>query len=258
MLRYGIATDVGVTRTVNQDSAFAMLVNLAIVDDYPPTGIFVVADGMGGHHDGEQASSITVKSLATEIVDAIVMPHIAHISEENIPKRRIAEVMSRAIKAANETLQMYYPNSGTTATAAVVQGDVLHIAHVGDSRAYLIDTDGYSEVLTRDHSLVKRLIELGQITEEEAEKHPKRNMLYRAIGQGDNLEVDEVMRRLSPGASILLCSDGLWGVVGDEGILATVAKYPDPQQACEELIIAANAKGGPDNITVILVKMPGL
>jgi serine/threonine protein phosphatase PrpC len=103
---------------------------------------------------------------------------------------------------------------------------------------------------------VRRLQELGQLTAQEADAHPQRNVLYRAIGQSDTLEVDAATRRLLPSSRLLLCSDGLWGVIGDEKISEIVAQYPEPQEACEQLIAAANANGGPDNITVVLVQMP--
>jgi protein phosphatase len=147
------------------------------------------------------------------------------------------------------------PGGGTTLTAAVLLGEQLTIGHVGDSRAYLVK-DGTTEVITRDHSLVERLRELGQLTPDEAATHPQRNVLYRAIGQGDNLEVDVFTQPIPRGGYVLLCSDGLWGEVPDEEILRIISQSTDLQQACEELVRAANAAGGPDNITAVLVHFP--
>jgi protein phosphatase len=137
----------------------------------------------------------------------------------------------------------------------VVLGEQMTIGHVGDSRAYVI-RNGETKVITRDHSLVERLRELGQLTEEEAASHPQRNVLYRAIGQGANLEVDVFTLPVPRGGYLLMCSDGLWGVVTDPEILRIVADSRDPQHACDELVRAANSAGGPDNITAVLVHFP--
>ena len=149
---------------------------------------------------------------------------------------------------ANEAVQMKVPSGGTTATCGIIRGDLAYIAHVGDSRAYLI-SEGNMELITRDHSLVRRLQELGQLTPEEAEVHPQRNVLYRAIGQGEGVEVDAATRRMPPSSRLLLCSDGLWGVIGDEKLAEILEQYEDPQEACEQMIALANTLGGPDNIT---------
>jgi serine/threonine protein phosphatase PrpC len=147
------------------------------------------------------------------------------------------------------------PGGGTTLTAVLLLGSLMTIGHVGDSRAYLF-SNGHGEVLTRDHSLVKRLEELGQLTEAEAAVHPQRNVLYKAIGQGANLEVDVLTHPVPKDGFLMLCSDGLWGVVAEEDIERIVWNSPHPQIACDELVRAANAAGGPDNITAILVYFP--
>jgi serine/threonine protein phosphatase PrpC len=126
---------------------------------------------------------------------------------------------------------------------------------VGDSRAYLI-SDSNMELITRDHSLVRRLQELGRLTSEEAEVHPQRNVLYRALGQGETMDTDAATRRLPPGSRLLLCSDGMWGVVGDERIAAILDEVDSPQEACNLMVEEANARGGPDNITAVLMQMP--
>jgi protein phosphatase len=147
------------------------------------------------------------------------------------------------------------PGGGTTLTVAFLLGEQMTIGHVGDSRAYVISQDR-TEVITRDHSLVERLKELGQLTADEAATHPQRNVLYRAIGQGDNLEVDVFTQPVPKDGYLLLCSDGLWGEVEDSEIQRIVLEHEDLQQACEELVQAANAAGGPDNITAVLVYFP--
>jgi protein phosphatase len=113
------------------------------------------------------------------------------------------------------------------------------------------------EQVTRDHSLVQRLIELDQLTPEEAAEHPQRNVLYRAIGQSENLDVDAITRRLPPQSRLLLCSDGLWNMVAEDTILSVISRYDNPQDVCDELVRLANDRGGPDNVSVIFVQVPG-
>ena len=253
-IRYGQASDVGQVRGNNQDACLSILANMELAGSPPPIGLFIVADGMGGHHDGEQASAVAVQTVASYVLSEIIQPHLEG-REPSSEQKTILEVLDEAVSAANSAVQSRVPNSGTTATCAVVRGDLAYIAHVGDSRAYLY-AENNLELVTRDHSLVRRLQELGQLTAEEAENYPQRNVLYRAIGQGDSLEVDTVTRRLPPSSSLLLCSDGLWGVLKDELIAEILASFDDPQKACEQMIKVANANGGPDNITAILVRMP--
>jgi serine/threonine protein phosphatase PrpC len=152
---------------------------------------------------------------------------------------------------------MAAPGSGTTLTAALVLGQQMTIGHVGDSRAYALRTDGRIEVLTRDHSLVKRLEELGQISLEEAAAHPQRNVLYRALGQGDVLEPDIFTTPFPQPGYLLICSDGLWSVLPDQNLSKLVTSAPSLQVACQSLVAAANDAGGPDNISAILVQLIG-
>ena len=254
-IRYGMVSDVGQVRSNNQDSAMALLTDARVTGNPPAVGLFIVADGMGGHKDGEHASAATVRVLSEIVVGEIVAPQLT-MREITSDQKTIAEVLTEAMEAANLAVQADVPNGGTTATCAVIRGDLAYIAHVGDSRAYLVTEGNNMELITRDHSLVTRLKELGQLTDEEAEIHPQRNVLYRAIGQGDTLEVDAATRRLPPSSQLLICSDGLWGVIGDERIAEILADSNDPQEACNRMVDAANQSGGPDNITVVIVEMP--
>jgi serine/threonine protein phosphatase PrpC len=136
----------------------------------------------------------------------------------------------------------------------LVIGDQVTISQVGDSRAYFIFPDGRIQPMTQDHSLVRRLVELGQITEKEAATHPQRNVLYRAIGQNEPFRPDINTHMLPTMGYLLLCSDGLWGVVPDADIFRIVNKAKTPIDACNDLVEAANLAGGPDNISVIIVK----
>lgn len=252
---YGLLSDVGMVRGNNQDAVMGMYVSSTTSDDMPDFGLFIVADGMGGHHDGEKASAITVRMVAKHVIDDIYSALLTQ--QMNDPDRPgIADILRDSVQLANETVTRDIPEGGTTVTSAVIMGDLAYIAHVGDSRAYMINDEGI-EQLTRDHSLVQRLIELDQLTPEEAAEHPQRNVLYRAIGQNDNLDVDAITRRLMPRARLLLCSDGLWNLVSEDTILEIVRKHSNPQEACNHLVQLANDRGGSDNITVILIQVPG-
>jgi len=209
---------------------------------------------MGGHHDGERASAIAARTVVRYTSAEILLPLLRR-EDASADRPTITEVLRQAIQQANLEVSKDVPDGGTTVTAAAIVGDLAYIGHVGDSRAYMISADGI-EQLTRDHSLVQRLIELDQLTPEEAAEHPQRNVLYRAIGQNESIDVDAITRRLTPGSRLLLCSDGLWNLVPEEEIRATVASSPNPQVACEALVKLANARGGPDNISVVIVKMP--
>jgi serine/threonine protein phosphatase PrpC len=166
------------------------------------------------------------------------------------------EIMQEGVFEAHRVITKDAPGGGTTLTAAIVLGNQITITHVGDSRAYLINQDGNIKVLTHDHSLVKRLEELGQLTPEEAAIHPQRNVLYRALGQGDPFEPDVDSYQLPKSGFLLICSDGLWGVISQEKILEIIFSAKNPQEACQNLVDSANAAGGPDNISAILVRLP--
>lgn len=165
--------------------------------------------------------------------------------------------MEAAILEAHQYIQREAPGSGTTVTAALVLGQQVTIGHVGDSRAYAVYPDGRLDPLTRDHSLVKRLEELGHLSRDEAENFPHRNVLIRALGQGETLEADIFTIPFPQPGSLLLCSDGLWGVVNEKDISRIITDAPTLHRACQNLVEAANAAGGPDNITVAIVQLVG-
>ncbi len=252
-LTFGQATDIGMVRTNNQDSAYSFFSTSRSVDERPDFGLFLVADGMGGHSDGEKASSLAARSVATTVMSTIFMPLLTGDTENQPP---ISEALTTAIEKANAEVLKHVPDGGTTLTSAVIIGDLAYIAHVGDSRIYLLNKDGI-EQLTRDHSLVQRLIELDQLTPAEAAEHPNKNMLYRALGQNEAVEVDTLTRRLPPKSKLLLCCDGLWNQVEDREMLDITRQTQNPQEACNKLIALANKRGGVDNVTVILLQMPG-
>lgn len=254
-LIFGQSSDQGMVRNNNQDAAISFFFTSATADKYPDFGLFVVADGMGGHDDGEKASAMTARIVASKVLSDLYLPMVEQRYENSADQPTISEALSDAVKKANRTVLSDVPRAGTTVTAIVVLGSMAHIAHVGDSRAYLLNGDKLEQI-TRDHSLVQRLIELNQITYEESLEHPQRNVLYRAVGQNPDLEVDTLTRRLPAGSHMLICSDGLWGLLGEKDILDVLKQFPDPQEACNKLVAQANENGGHDNITAVLIKIP--
>ncbi|MDQ7026044.1 MAG: protein phosphatase 2C domain-containing protein [Anaerolineae bacterium] len=255
-LIFGQKSDVGMVRSNNQDSAMSIYFTSDTVDEKPDFGIFIVADGMGGHSEGEKASAITARTIMEDILKAVYMP-LLQGAEMDADRPTVTEALNDAIKHANEEVRMQVQDGGTTITAVVVLGDQAYLGHVGDSRAYLISASNEVEQLTRDHSVVQRLIELGQLTPEEAETHDQRNVLYRAIGQSEEVDIDILRRRLPLNSYILLCSDGLWGMMTKDDIRDIVSDSLSPQEACDKLISLANTNGGTDNVTAVLLKMPG-
>jgi protein phosphatase len=251
----GIAQDVGQVRPHNEDVLLTFTGELGGLEPMPSLGLFIVADGMGGHSLGERASGLAARTIARATLEQI-LPSLLADPGTDVERPLLAEVMENAMVTANRAVVNGVPEGGTTLTGALIIGDQLVLCHVGDTRAYLLG-DGFFEQLTRDHSLVQRLKELGQITDDEAAVHPQRSVLYRAVGQGEGLEVDVISRRLVPGSILLLCSDGLWSLVPDHVIQDLVRQSPSIQAACDALVKAANDAGGPDNITAIMVQLPG-
>ncbi|MGB9233416.1 MAG: Stp1/IreP family PP2C-type Ser/Thr phosphatase [Terriglobales bacterium] len=207
----------------------------------------IVADGMGGYEGGQEASRIAVDTVVEKYRDY----------DGNDPQQALME----GLQAAHEEVRRYgttHPElqgMGTTCTAAAIVGDALYYVHVGDTRLYLI-RDGRITQVTRDHSYVGRLVEAGMITREEAEKHPQRNILTAAVGTAPDLFMDAPGRPepLRPDDAIVICTDGLWGQVQDQEILEAVEKQ-SVEGAGRHLIELARQRGGPDNITVHILRL---
>jgi PPM family protein phosphatase len=246
---------VGKQREHNEDSVLAMTTTLAGKSANVPFGLYMVADGMGGHEFGEVASNAAIRVIAGQILKKFHSFLFAIPTQQ--PDESLQEIMQEAIQEAHRVVQRDAPGSGTTVTAALVVGQQVTIGHVGDSRAYVIHPAGRVEQLTHDHSLVRRLEELGHLNKEEAASFPHRNVLIRALGQGDSLEADVFTIPFPPHSTLMLCTDGLWGVVREEDIRRALLETPNLQRACYSLVSAANAGGGPDNISVVLVQMIG-
>lgn len=227
-------SDVGRVRKANEDSFFVRV------------PLFVVADGMGGAQAGEVASGLAV--------DAFKQP----LDEQQPPERRMADAVARANRQIHEQSNSdpEYQGMGTTLTALLLGDDELTIAHVGDSRAYRM-RGGELTRLTQDHSLVGEMVRRGAISEAEAEVHPQRSILTRALGPEDSVEIDTLSHRVRPGDVYLLCSDGLTGMVSE----ATIAEQMDSgaplREVAENLIRTANENGGVDNITVVALRIEG-
>lgn len=244
---------VGKQRELNEDSLLAITSTLAGNSGNIPFGLYVVADGMGGHQFGEVASNAAIRTVAGYVMRKF-HPYLFNLKPEPLDES-LQEIMSAAVIEAQKVIQREAPGSGTTLTAALVLGQQMTIAHVGDSRAYVVYGDGRLETVTRDHSLVKRLEELGHITPEEAVNYPHRNVLYRALGQGEVLEPDIFTIPFPSNGTVMMCSDGLWGVIAEQEIVHIVRDSSNLQRACQSLVSAANAAGGPDNISVVLVQL---
>jgi len=226
-VRVGSASDIGQVREGNEDS-FLVLAPL-----------YVVADGMGGHRGGEVASS-----LALETVQRLFEARQGTLAEQVVEANRAVFERSQQDRSV--------AGMGTTLTAALVDGDRVHLAHVGDSRAYLL-RGGELSMLTEDHTLVHRMVVEGEITEAEAETHPHRSILTRALGVDPAVQVDEADVQVVQGDRILLCSDGLTGMVPDGQIREILWTTPDPQEAVDTLVRVANRAGGIDNITAVIL-----
>ncbi len=246
---------VGKQRELNEDSLMAITTTLAGNAGNTPFGLYIVADGMGGHQYGEVASNTAMRTFGGYIMRKF---HSYLFSLPTTPlDESLQDLMLTGVSQAQDAIQREAPGSGTTLTAALVVGQQVSIAHVGDSRAYAVYPDGRFDLISRDHSLVGRLEELGQITAEEAENHPQKNVLYRALGQGEVLEPDLFTLPFPQKGTLMLCSDGLWGVLSEQEMHKAMSEADTLERACQNLVNAANAAGGPDNISVVLVKMIG-
>ncbi|MFN2197407.1 MAG: PP2C family protein-serine/threonine phosphatase [Anaerolineales bacterium] len=249
----GVGQSVGKQREVNQDSIYIISSTLASNTSQIPFGLYIVADGMGGHQHGEVASETAVRIMADYILRNLYIPLV---NPKNVtPTNSMQEIMKTGVLEAHHAILDKTPDGGTTLTTCLILGKQMTIAHVGDSRAYHVENDGTMNLLTHDHSLVRRLEEMGQITAAEAQSHPQRHVLYRALGQGEPFEPEITSHRLPSSGYILICSDGLWGVITENQIASVLASDVSTQVMCQQLVNMANDAGGPDNISVILVRM---
>jgi serine/threonine protein phosphatase PrpC len=247
---YGL-TDVGKKREKNEDS---LLVN-------PNLGLFMVADGMGGHLGGEFASKIAVQTVEETIRQVLEDPEATLASDTNFDRADPGEMLKYAIRTASQKIYEEAGRNpglrgmGTTAVALLIHDSKGFIAHVGDSRAYLV-RNGEIQQLTADHSLVAEQLRAGFITAEELKHHKFKNIITRSVGFQNDVEIDLLVRDLEVGDHFLLCSDGLSNLVDDPDIHKIVSKN-QPKEACKKLIELANKRGGDDNVTVVVASIDG-
>lgn len=252
LIKVATRCEVGV-RERNDDSYVAFTAEVGGHFRTQPFGLYIVADGMGGHKNGHIASRIASRVAAHHILTRIYLPLLENVGPPTqVP---IQEVLIDAVQTANTAVYQndLEGNSGTTLTVALLLGQRLHVAHVGDSRLYLL-ADGKFQVVTSDHSLVQRLQDVGQLTAEEATSYPYRHVLIRAVGQDEEVEIDTYLRLLPKEGKLMLCSDGLCGEVPDEELHRIVAQEVEPEVIADELYEAAVAANSTDNVTAVVVE----
>jgi len=238
-------SDVGLLRVLNEDNwGWSQLSH--------DIALYVAADGMGGHECGEIASQ-----MAVETISSVAAERLRHAHTKSV--ETLENILDEAFQAANNGIKAHSEDMGndmgTTLTAAAIyRNELALVANVGDSRAYLMREQVLHQI-TRDHSLVARMVEQNRLTPEEARNHPHSNILLRTVGTERNVEIDIFSVELEKGDRLVLCTDGLWGEIQDEDIEAILNHYADPKVVCREMIRAAHHGGGRDNITVVLVEI---
>jgi serine/threonine protein phosphatase PrpC len=250
-IHYQTAQSVGLTRTHNEDALSAFCATVLSSEAHFSFGLFIIADGMGGHLNGEVASDLAVQNTNAGLMRTVFDP--LRLGQKNMPDADISEALEKAVMTAHEAVLKQVSGGGTTLTVALVLNQTLYVAHVGDSRLYLASPHLGFAPLTKDHSVVQRLTELGQITEKEAQDHPSRNVLFRAIGQQEGFKIDITQHALQECTQLLLCSDGLWGLVKERKLASALNLTARDPLVAQKLVDLANNKGGTDNISVILV-----
>ena len=238
-----LRTDIGRVRERNEDcGTYVIPEDAALFAD--KGALFVIADGMGGHALGDVASDLAVRTVQS-----------AYYGQE---RGDVPSALTAAIREAHAAIQRHAPPDvlmGTTCVAAVIQGETVYVANVGDSRAYLV-RDGSIRQISRDHSLVAELVRAGLLSKEQARTHEQRNLIYRSLGGAGEVEVDIFIEAVREGDTLVLCSDGLSALVEDDELCAIVESR-EPEESVRTLIERANERGGPDNITAVVAHVNG-
>ena len=245
------ASSIGKVRTHNEDALFSLSTQVCLQAQYRALGLYMVADGMGGHVDGERASSLAIQAASRVLLQKFFDPLTL---EPPFPSGKSVEaLLNQAMQAAQMAVLEGVPGGGSTLTLALVLERQVYYAHVGDTRLYLYTHSGGLQALTRDHSVARRLVDLGQLNAAEAQVNPLRNSLFRALGQGEGFSADFGEVTIEAPAKLLLCSDGLWGTLPEDTLVKSLQAEPLPVDAAWKLVQTANAAGGADNISVIIV-----
>src|SRR2546421_5510468 len=244
----------------NEDSTLVLMMQRVHESQATPSGVFIVADGLGGHENGQLASRMVINIIAERMVrELLAAPLVTEKAGESSPKPdedALVALLQGAVEDANAAVcqvnQRDKTDMGSTITGFMVVGDFAYILNVGDSRTYMM-RGGQIYQLTNDHSLVGQLVAGGLISPDEVYTHPQRSQIFRSLGDKLNVQVDIFKQQLHPGDILLSCSDGLWEMVRNPQIESILNNAPDPQVACTQLIEAANTNGGEDNVSAVVV-----
>lgn len=253
-LQVGQASDAGKLRELDEDSVFSLVLSGIYQSRIEPTvGLFLVADGIGGHEGGEVASKLAVQTLAQQILQRIIWPIL---QGETLLVETLQAELEQAVQFTNrqiyELRRQRGSDMGSTLTMALVVNDLGIIGNVGDSRTYVWGPAGLEQVTT-DHSLIAALIAAGQEPPEAVYTHPQRNLITRSLGENPSVQVDLFALELEPGFRLILCCDGVWEMIRDEGIEEVMLQESHPQQAADKIVTWSNNAGGEDNISVVVV-----
>ncbi|MEW6277399.1 MAG: protein phosphatase 2C domain-containing protein [Candidatus Eremiobacterota bacterium] len=259
-----LRTDIGCVRSVNQDACSELRFTVWEKDVATGAHMVVVADGMGGEAEGDKAASLAVRSLAREVLSSVL--HYQVSGETNLllppdPVDRAMILLQKGIETANRVIFNYSQlepsrrGMGCTMTAVILVRDVAVFGHVGDTRGYCFTPD--LDLVTTDHSLVGRLVQMGQMSREEARNSPQRSIIYRALGTNPDVEVDLYQRRLAPGQYLLICSDGVWEYYQDEELIERFCQGGDPGEIADWLVRTCLDRGADDNTTCAVIRAEG-
>ncbi len=243
----GMITDVGRVRKIDEDSIMAANISFGINSKNEQFRLLIVADGMGGHAKGEEASKIALSAISKTVIPRLCDDDVS-----------FTKLLKEGIQNANQNILDHVDNHpessgmGTTLVCALIKNDQAYIANIGDSRAYVISSDEIRRV-TKDHSYVQTLIDEGKIKESEARTHPKKNVITKAIGVMLVAEPDTMRFTLSSDESLLLCCDGVIAHLTDDDMHKTILDSDDPKIACQKIVDLANNRGGTDNISLIIL-----
>jgi serine/threonine protein phosphatase PrpC/predicted RNA-binding Zn-ribbon protein involved in translation (DUF1610 family) len=256
----GVATDVGKTRAGerNEDSLGSLVLNMAHDSHMQPLALGIVADGLGGHVNGQDASRLAVRMVTEYILRKVALSLVSLPVDGVAIEEDLKTVLLEGALAANTALcnanDETGADMGSTLVAALLFGSSAYIINVGDSRGYLF-FDGELRQITTDHSFIEQLIVSGFVAPEDRYTHPQRNQILRSLGDDVDVDIDFFEQKLKPGMRLLLCCDGLWEMVRDDEIESILRETASPQEACDRLIESANEHGGEDNISVVVIEV---